>query len=78
MDRLALVVMRQSRTRPWRRLAGLRASRRRHTELHPPLRAASEPEPLPPLECPDDDREFLQHTSALALRFAPISRPEPA
>ncbi len=70
--------MNENRTRPWRRLASLRASRRRHTELPPPPRAAIQPEPLPPLECPDEDREFLPHPHALALRFVPIPRPEPA
>jgi len=44
--------------RPWKRLAALRASRRRGTELPS---APREPgfEPIPPLEPPDDDREFL-------------------
>ena len=44
--------------RPWKRLAALRAARRRGTEL-PPLSADERLEPIPPLEPPDDDREFL-------------------
>jgi hypothetical protein len=44
--------------RPWKRLAALRAARRRGTELLP-LPEEARPEPLPPLESPDDDREFL-------------------
>jgi hypothetical protein len=44
--------------RPWKRLAGVRAARRRGTELLPPPEDAR-PEPVPPLESPDDDREFL-------------------
>jgi hypothetical protein len=36
------------------------------------------PEPLPPLESPDEDREFLPHPYALTLRFVPIARHEPA
>jgi hypothetical protein len=44
--------------RPWKRLAALRAARRRGTELLP-LPEEAPPEPLPPLETPDDDREFL-------------------
>jgi hypothetical protein len=43
--------------RPWRRLAALRAARRRGTELPPPPDAPLEP--VPPLEPPDDDREFV-------------------
>lgn len=44
--------------RPWKRLASLRAARRRGTELLP--RPAEERlEPIPPLEPPDDDREFV-------------------
>jgi hypothetical protein len=41
-----------------KRLAALRAARRRGTELPPP-RAEATLEPMPPLESPDDDREFL-------------------
>ena len=43
--------------RPWKRLAAIRAARRRVTELPPPEDARLEP--VPPLEPPDDDREFL-------------------
>ena len=64
--------------RPWRRLSSLRASRRRHAELAPPAREVVEPDPLPPLEPPDDDREFLPHPHALVLHFVPIPRPEHA
>jgi hypothetical protein len=55
--------------RNWRRLATLRAARRRTTELPPPARTPQEAEPLPPLVPPDDDREFLPH---------PYARPEPS
>ncbi|HVO11977.1 MAG TPA: hypothetical protein VMX54_14655, partial [Vicinamibacteria bacterium] len=41
----------------WTRLALRRASRRRQTEIPPPTPAAFDA-PLPPLEPPDDDREF--------------------
>jgi hypothetical protein len=44
--------------RPWKRLAALRAARRRGTELLPPPPEAPL-EPIPPLEPPDDDREFV-------------------
>lgn len=44
--------------RPWKRLAALRAARRRGTELPPPAPEAP-PEPIPPLASPDDDREFV-------------------
>ena len=44
--------------RPWKRLAALRAARRRGTELLP-LPDETGPVPMPPLEPPDDDREFL-------------------
>ena len=54
---------------PWQRLAALRASRRRGTEL-PPLPEEARPEPLPPLEPPDDDREFLP-AFHLAVRIQP-------
>ena len=67
--------MRDNRTKPWRRLSSLRASRRRHTELAPPPPAAVEAEPLPPLEPPDDDREFLPQPHAPTLCFVPIPRP---
>ena len=70
--------MRENRAKPWRRLASLRASRRRHTELDPPPPRPREALPLPPLEPPDDDREFLPHPHALALHLVPIRRPEPA
>ena len=65
--------------RPLRRLATLRATRRRQTDLlQPPAGNPRQLEPLPPLEPPDDDREFLPHPHALALRFVPIPRPETA
>jgi len=67
--------MRDTRTKPWRRLASLRASRRRHSELAAAPPHGQEPVPLPPLEPPDDDREFLPDARALALRFVPIPRP---
>ena len=51
--------------RPWKRLAALRAARRRGTELLP-LPEKARPEPMPPLETPDDDREFV-----------PVARPGP-
>jgi hypothetical protein len=44
--------------RTWKRLAALRAGRRRGAELPSP-RAEAVPEAMPPLESPDDDREFL-------------------
>jgi hypothetical protein len=47
------------RTRAWRRFATLHATKRRGAELPPPDRQADTPLPLPPLESPDDDREFL-------------------
>jgi hypothetical protein len=50
--------MRASRRRPWRRLAALRAGRRRQGEL-PAIGEGDLPDPMPPLECPDDDREFV-------------------
>lgn len=59
------------------RIATLRAIRRRNTELPPPA-ALREPEPLPPLESPDEDREFLPHPHALVLNFEPIPRPDAA
>jgi hypothetical protein len=43
--------------RPWKRLAALRAARRRGAQLAPPP-AEAEPEPMAALESPDDDREF--------------------
>ena len=43
--------------RPWKRLAGLRSSRRRRNEIPPP--EGTERDPVPPLEPPDDDREFV-------------------
>jgi hypothetical protein len=49
--------MRVTRRRPWRRLAVLRAGRRRHAELL--TKAAEAQDTLPPLVCPDDDREFV-------------------
>jgi hypothetical protein len=59
-----------SRTRPRRRLATLRAARRRETELPPPEIRADAPRTLPPLEPPDDDREFLPpHSLATGPRL---------
>jgi hypothetical protein len=58
--------------RPWKRLAALRAARRRGTELPPPPEDA-QPEPVPPLEPPDDDREFV-----MALFSGIRTRPEAA
>ncbi len=43
--------------RAWSRLALRRASRRQHAEIPPPQPVA-EDVPLPPLQTPDDDREF--------------------
>jgi hypothetical protein len=55
--------------RPWKRLAALRAARRRGTELPPPPEDA-QPEPVPPLVPPDDDREFV-------MTFLPGARLRP-
>jgi hypothetical protein len=45
--------------RPWKRLAALRAARRRSTEsLTPPADAGLDS--VPPLVTPDDDREFVR------------------
>jgi hypothetical protein len=55
--------------RPWKRLAAIRAARRRGTELLPPPED-TRPEPMPPLEPPDDDREFLTAlTTGTVLRL---------
>jgi hypothetical protein len=63
--------MRRDRVRPWQRLAALRAGRRRGTEL--PLPEHVRPaENLPPLEPPDDDREFAPHPPG------PVWDPRPA
>ena len=43
--------------RSWKRRAALRVARLRRMEIPPPPAAA--PTPLPPLECPDEDREFV-------------------
>ncbi len=43
--------------RAWSRLALRRAARRQHAEIPPPQPVA-EDVPLPPLQTPDDDREF--------------------
>jgi hypothetical protein len=43
--------------RPWKRLAALRAARRRSAEPASPPEARLDP--VPPLVPPDDDREFL-------------------
>jgi len=58
--------------RPWKRLAALRAARRRSTEPAPLARDA-QPEPIPPLESPDDDREF-----AITFLSGTRARPEAA
>jgi hypothetical protein len=55
--------------RPWKRLAARRAARRRGTELRPPPLEAQR-EPIPPLEPPDDDREFV-------ITFFPGTRVRP-
>ena len=58
--------------RSWTRLALRRASRRRQTEI-PPAPPAAPDRPLPPLETPDDDREFAAWpvaTSEKVTRFA--------
>jgi len=54
-------MQRSDRRRPWRRLAVRRASRRRHGL---PLESVPgpSPAPLPPLEPPDDDREFAEES----------------
>jgi len=55
--------------RPWKRLAAIRAARRRGTEPLPPPED-TRPEPMPPLEPPDDDREFLTAlTTGTVLRL---------
>ena len=41
--------------RSWKRLAALRVARLRRMEIPPPPAVA----PLPPLECRDEDREFV-------------------
>jgi hypothetical protein len=51
--------MSTNRTRSWRRIAALRAAKRRRAEPPPPEARPDETRPLPPLESPDDDREFL-------------------
>ena len=58
--------------RPWKRLAALRAARRRGTELRPAPPEASR-EPVPPLQSPDDDREFV-----IAFLAGIRARPEAA
>jgi len=63
--------MSDNRIRSWRRLASLRAGRRRGSEL-PPTEPVRAPEPLPPLESPDDDREFVKHPPG------PVWDPRPA
>ncbi len=56
------------------RLAARRGARRRSAEIPPPERPSLlEPEPLPDLECPDEDREFVpwpRHT--LTIEAAPL------
>jgi hypothetical protein len=44
--------------RPWKRLATLRAGRRRGLEVKKPPGSES-PDTVPPFEPPDDDREFV-------------------
>jgi hypothetical protein len=70
--------MSTNRMRSWRRIAAMRASKRRRTELAPPRARPEEPGPLPPLESPDDDREFLTRADAVVLPFVAIPRAGPA
>jgi hypothetical protein len=59
------------RTRTWRRLAALRAARRRGSKAAPREAGAARPVPLPPLVSPDDDREFLDSRQARELELKP-------
>jgi hypothetical protein len=62
--------------RPWKRLATLRAGRRRGLELPiPPGPAPAEP--VPAFEPPDDDREFAWVTQ-VGFRPSAERRPEAA
>ena len=63
--------MKLNRTKPWRRLAALRAARRRGAELPPPGALKNPSLPLPPLEPPDDDREFIPFPRPVGLRVEP-------
>jgi len=49
-----------NRMRPVRWLATRRAARRRYRDSALPEPRARQPEALPPLVSPDDDREFLE------------------
>jgi hypothetical protein len=51
--------MKTNRMTKLRRLATLRASRRRGTGVPPPESRADAPLSQPPYEPPDDDREFV-------------------
>ena len=62
--------MKLNRMKPWRRLAALRAARRRGREL-PPDAPKVPSLPLPPLEPPDDDREFIPFPRPVGLRVSP-------
>jgi hypothetical protein len=59
------------RSRPWRRLAALRAARRRGSEVTPREAGAWQRDPLPPLVSPDDDREFAGPRPPQALELKP-------
>ena len=50
----------------------MRAARRRRTELLP-LAEEARPEPLPPLESPDDDREFPPPETEMAELYRDVS-----
>ncbi|HXK11183.1 MAG TPA: hypothetical protein VMT70_16165 [Vicinamibacteria bacterium] len=63
--------MKLNRMKPWRRLAALRAARRRGAELPPPGGLENASPPVPPLEPPDDDREFLPLPTPAGLRAEP-------
>jgi hypothetical protein len=54
-----------TRNQPWRRLAALRAARRRAADAVA-LEVSVPRDPLPPLVSPDDDREFLHSRPAQA------------
>ena len=61
--------------RPLPRLATLRSARRRLNELAPPPPQAGL-EPVPPLQSPDDDREFIAWPPPGGAW--PVFEPEPA
>jgi len=71
--------MPSSRSRPWRQLAVRRAARRRSGEPVPrTAHVLPQPQPLPPLVPPDDDREFVTSLLVPALTLTPALEPEPA